>query len=216
MNTHLLLIMSIGLGSVACTSPQEVAETEVYYLSGIQDITDEEAKALVLMREEEKLAHDVYGFLYEKWGNRIFDNIGQSEQRHMEAVLDLLGKYELEDPIAGLATGEFATQQFQDLYNDLTTKGAVSLVEALKVGALIEELDIVDLQEELDETVVQDDIQTVFENLQRGSRNHLRAFVRNLDNNDIDYSPVYLSQEAFNAIIESDNERGGGGGSRRH
>ena len=49
-------------------------------------LSDEEVYWLMYMREEEKLARDVYATLYEKWGTRIFNNIRVSEQRHMDAV----------------------------------------------------------------------------------------------------------------------------------
>jgi hypothetical protein len=45
----------------------------------------EEAASLQFMREEEKLAHDVYVTLYEQWGLRVFNNISRSEQQHTEA-----------------------------------------------------------------------------------------------------------------------------------
>ncbi|MDQ7020918.1 MAG: DUF2202 domain-containing protein [Candidatus Dojkabacteria bacterium] len=51
---------------------------------------------------------------------------------------------------------------------------------------------------------------TVYENLQRGSRNHLRAFVKNLNNYGEDYSPSYISKEEFNLIISGENEIGQG------
>ena len=54
-------------------------------VSGVP-LTPEEAAGLTLMREEEKLARDVYQYLYEQWGQRVFKNIAGSEQTHMNAV----------------------------------------------------------------------------------------------------------------------------------
>jgi hypothetical protein len=65
------------------------------------------------------------------------------------------------------------------LYDQLVAGGSVSLVEALKVGAAIEEIDIIDLQAAL-ALVDNRDIRLVYENLLSGSRNHLQAFVRAL------------------------------------
>mgnify|MGYP003589105545 CR=1 FL=1 len=45
-------------------------------------LSDAEKKGLLLMREEEKLARDLYLALYDKWGTRAFSNIAQSEQHH--------------------------------------------------------------------------------------------------------------------------------------
>ena len=59
-------------------------------------INIEERNGLVLMREEEKMAHDVYSFLYDKWNIMIFNNIASSEQTHTNAVLELLDKYDID------------------------------------------------------------------------------------------------------------------------
>ena len=61
-------------------------------------LTQAEIDALWFMREEEKLARDVYLVLAEKWDLGLFWNIAESEQQHMDAVLKLLKKYGLEDP----------------------------------------------------------------------------------------------------------------------
>jgi len=53
--------------------------------------------------------------------------------------------------------------------------GSQSLGNALKVGAAIEEIDILDLQEYLD-NIKEQAIRQVYENLLKGSENHLRAF----------------------------------------
>ena len=84
-----------------------------------------------------------------------------------------------------------------------------SALDALKVGALIEELDIVDLRVALSETE-NPDVQSVFENLMRGSRNHLRSFYRLITSAGETYEPQYLSQEDFDEIVTSPIERGNG------
>ena len=86
-------------------------------------------------------------------------------------------------------------------------KGSVSIEEAWKVGALIEEMDITDLTGYLIE-VTNENIIMVFENLQKGSRNHLRAFNRQLVTLGLTYTPVYLSQDEYNLIVSSPNETG--------
>ena len=64
-------------------------------------LSDDELAALDFMREEEKLARDVYQYLYDIWGVRIFVNIAESEQTHMDAVLRVIHKYSLADPAEG-------------------------------------------------------------------------------------------------------------------
>jgi hypothetical protein len=144
------------------------------------DLSAAEVEALQYMREEEKLAHDVYITLYQQWGLPVFQNISQSEQTHTEAVKALLERYGVADPAAE-AVGTFSNPELQALYTDLVARGSISLVEALKVGVAIEELDILDLQERLAQTD-HTDIQQVFNNLLQGSNNHLSAFNRTLSN----------------------------------
>lgn len=176
-----------------------------------QILSDEEQSGLVFMREEEKLARDVYSVLYDKWGLQIFSNIAQSEQTHTEAVRTILTKYNIADPVTDDTIGVFVNSDLQKLYADLTTRGLVSLEEALTVGALIEDLDIADLQKQIALTD-NDDIKFVYENLMRGSRNHLRSFVGQLTNRGVIYEPKYITQSEFDTIIASDQETGSGGG----
>jgi hypothetical protein len=145
-----------------------------------QGVSAAEAAALSFMREEEKLAHDVYLKLYELWGKRNFLNIANSEQTHTEAVLALLERYGLDDP-AYAEAGRFSNPDLQALYDQMIERGSQSLEEALRVGILIEETDINDLQARLAQ-VDNADIQQVFNNLLLGSRNHLQAFTRVLQN----------------------------------
>jgi len=95
----------------------------------------------------------------------------------------------------------------QLLYDDLIAQGNQSLEAALTVGATIEDLDIADLQQRATDTP---DIALVYANLEKGSRNHMRAFVRNLDQRGVAYSPVYISQADFDAIVSSSMQQGAG------
>lgn len=167
-----------------------------------------EKQSLAFMREEEKMAYDVYVKMYHNWGLLPFQNIQQSEASHMAAVKTLLDKYGLPDPAAGKAAGEFANSTIQLLYNMLAAKGDSSEIKALTAGAVIEEVDIRDLKEQLLQ-VNSADIRNVYDNLMRGSRNHLRAFVSNLAARGITYVPQYLSVSEYEEIINSPAERGG-------
>ena len=158
----------------------------------LEDLDQAEIDGLLYMREEEKLAHDVYVALYEQWGVEEFSTIANSEQRHSDSVLRQLERYDIADPTVGLAAGEFQNAELQALYDELTAKGSVSLEAALRVGATIEEIDILDLEEHMAMT---DNaaLQRVYGNLLRGSRNHLRSFVGLLETETgVTYSPEYL------------------------
>ncbi len=179
-----------------------------------QTVSEEDKKGLLYMREEEKLARDVYITLYEKWGVPIFSNISQSEQTHTEAVRSILVKYNIKDPVVNDAVGVFVNSDLKKLFDDLTARGKVSVEEALAVGALIEDLDILDLQNNISKTD-NEDIKLVYENLMRGSRNHLRSFVSQLSSRGVKYEPEYITKEEYESIIASPKETGSGGGAGR-
>lgn len=159
-------------------------------------LTTEERSDLLLMREEEKIARDVYIRLYERWGIRPFQNIIGSEQVHMDAILALLEHYGESDPVQGLAVGQFFRADLQALYDNLIDQGLRSQVQAVRVGLLIEELDIADLQKTTRRTD-KPEILAVYAELERGSRNHLRAFYRWKQKLGIDYIPKHLSPTEF-------------------
>jgi hypothetical protein len=174
----------------------------------LQDVDTTELEGLLLMREEEKLARDVYLALYDTWQFQVFNNIAYSEQRHMDGVLLLLDRYQITDPILNDQPGVFADQKLQNLYNQLTAKGMASLEEALLVGAIIEDLDIFDLQTLLLQAD-NSDIKTIYQNLLKGSRNHLRAFVRALNRSSGEsYTATYLTQNEVDSILSTPMERG--------
>ncbi|MEI7499686.1 MAG: DUF2202 domain-containing protein [Bacteroidota bacterium] len=175
----------------------------------IEPLNTSESEALTFMREEELLAHDVYLTLSQLYTKPIFRNISRSEQRHTDMVKALLNKYGMVDPAANHVTGTFTNQDLQNLYNSLVNTGSVSLINALIAGATIEDLDIKDLKDHLLTTDNQD-ITCVFTNLMRGSRNHLRSFYANIKFTGGAYTPQYLPQAEFDAIVNSKHEFGTG------
>lgn len=176
-----------------------------------EELSDGEIEALLLMREEELLAYDVYTFASALYNPPIFINISKSEEQHTNMVKLLLEKYELPDPGEGHQPGVFINQELQAAYDQLTDLADNSLIDGLTAGATIEDLDIYDLKELVDTVVDNQDITWVFENLHRGSRNHLRSFYGNLVFRGASYTPQYISQEYFDEIINSPHEPGFGG-----
>ena len=166
-------------------------------------LSQQEADSLLFMREEEKLARDVYSAL-DGYGNP-FANIQNSEQSHMDAVLALLDRYGLPDPAAGNGPGELTNETLQSLYGALVAQGQLSETEALIVGCTIEELDIRDL-ELAKADVEHSDIVATYDTLLLGSRNHLRAFYGKLQKRGGSYAPQYIDQAAFDAIVSSAKE----------
>lgn len=143
------------------------------------DLSSQEKDGLIYMRMEEKLARDVYLTLGKTYKQKMFVNIPESEQRHMDAVKTLLDKYEIPDPVTNNEIGSFANADFKKLYDELVVKGQTSFKDAMLVGKAIEELDIKDLNERLEQTD-NPDIISVYANLKQGSENHLKAFMNHL------------------------------------
>jgi len=162
----------------------------------------EEQQNLVFMREEEKLARDVYTVLYEKWGTPAFANIAMAEQRHIDSVLWIMQQYELEDTTPE-TVGLFNDTELQDLYNSLIIRASTSQLEALQVGALIEEVDIADLEVAL-ATTENPAIQTLYNNLISGSEKHLRSFVTNIENLGYTYNAQTLETSQVSDILNGD------------
>jgi hypothetical protein len=182
-----------GLGTYMATLP-------------VEPLSDIEKDGLLFTREEEKLARDVYIAMAAKWGNRVFTNIAAAEQSHMDAVAFLLARYELADPAEGNGPGVFSNERLQALYVSLVEKGAVSLVDALAVGATIEDLDLADV-EQLLEDADNVDVDTLMQNLAKGSRNHLRSFVGLLEALGVTYAPQFLDAAEYEEIVTTPPER---------
>ncbi|MDJ0881877.1 MAG: DUF2202 domain-containing protein [Gammaproteobacteria bacterium] len=193
--------------------------------TGVLDAT--EASHLTFMREEEKLARDVYLSLAELYPDQpVFDNIATgSEQTHTDTLRDRLSQFNLPDPnpetnnlpsSLGVFTGEEWGWYFTEKFEELTSKGAVSELEALYVGAFIEELDMRDIAicpeimiergypipcglEYTDEEA----LQTAYRSLISGSESHLRAYVGQIEAviGVGNYKAQYLSQTEVDTIL---------------
>jgi hypothetical protein len=186
------------------------------------------------MREEEKLARDVYATLYDYHLTKgltltVCDNIASSEQRHMEAMKQLLDNYSMADSAVDGGQGtypesclgdacKFNNTDLADLYVKLVADGKVTGLGALLVGGLIEEVDMIDLAEAIANAEGYADIQGVYDNLLCGSGNHLRAFAHNIElatgDSYIDASADYVDDfgirpdagtEAYDAYVASLN-----------
>jgi hypothetical protein len=173
----------------------------------LQDLSSEEIEGLILMREEEKLAHDVYLTLAAEWNIRSFENIAAAEETHMDAVAQILERYSIEDPVQNDTVGVFESPLLSGLYDELVDTGMRSYLDALSVGAKIEELDIADLQRLMASTD-NEDVKVVYQNLLKGSRNHLRSFDALIERFGGTYSPEHLSAAEYQRIASTDRETG--------
>ncbi|MEZ4407472.1 MAG: DUF2202 domain-containing protein [Polyangiales bacterium] len=167
-------------------------------------ITAQEASDLRALREEEKLARDVYLALSPRAAT-IFDNIARSEQSHMDAVAVLLARYGVDDP-ALAERGRFTDPAMQGLYDALTARG-VDERAALTVGVEVEELDLADIAR-LREHTARADVLATYDRLATGSRNHLRSFYARLTAAGGAYTPRHLDRATFDAVVASPRETG--------
>jgi hypothetical protein len=142
--------------------------------AAVVPLTEPEIATLTWMREEEKLARDIYIELNLFWPAKIFTNIAASEQRHFDALGSKLALYGIADPaLPGI--GSFSNLELQSLHDDLLAQGMVSYAASLAVGVVIEQGDIADLAAAIAGTNSLP-LQTTYKHLLNGSENHLRSF----------------------------------------
>jgi hypothetical protein len=221
--------MAAPLGAAPVT--QTAADEGALYATGdpatgllaVSDdvLTDSEIQDILFMREEEKLARDVYITLGDVWNTPIFTNIASAESMHMTSVETLITRYDLDDPVGDNPVGVFVDPTLQEMYNDLIITGSRSLIDALQVGALVEEVDIEDLLDSISETETPD-VLTVWQHLLSGSQNHLVAFTSQLAAQGIDYQPTVLDGATYDDMLSGADQgsnpgaAGGHQGARGH
>lgn len=194
---------------------------------GSTTLDSNEASHLTFMREEEKLARDVYltfAGIYPDQG--VFANIATtSEQTHTDTIRDKLAQFNLPDPnpttnslpgSIGVFTGEEWGWYFDEKFSALVAAGSVSELDALYVGAFIEELDMHDIADcpqvmvdagyndpcglsYTDESA----IINAYSSLIDGSENHLRSYVGQIEAiiGVGNYQAQYLTQAEVDAIL---------------
>ncbi len=197
----------VALGGISASQAANVKENAppaLTYLKSLpkQPLSPQEIKDLIHMREEEKLARDVYLTLSKYYPLPVFKNIAKSENWHTKMIAFFLKRYNVKDPVkeVGDKVGAFKSKKMRELYVQLVNQGKKSLIDALKVGATIEDLDIKDLEDAISRTDNKD-IKFVYQNLMKGSRNHMRAFVGILRRFGLDYTPKYISKAELESIM---------------
>lgn len=206
MKTHYYIAIVLGFASCVVGAEQRCNTAQIIFKFPKTPLNATEKASIEHMLAIEKLFQDVYTQLTQRW--QQLDTIPQSEQRHTQAVEALLSRYQLANPYAQQPSGNFADETLAQLYREWSQQGQRSWVEALKVAALIEEKDIADLEQALaNEQIDNFDVQFVYKQLAKASRNHLRKLVSTLKAQDVDYQPQYLSAERFQSIIAAQPER---------
>ena len=184
---------------------------------------------LTFMREEEKLARDVYLTLADMYPNAsVFQNIAEgSEQTHTDTMRDKLAQFNLPDPnpntnnlpgSIGVFTGADYGAYFTEKFNILVNWGSNSELDALYAGAFIEELDMHDIimcpkiVSDL-KGIAEDEcglgytderpLINAYSSLLDGSESHLRSYVGQIEAiiGAGNYQAQYLPQETVDAIL---------------
>lgn len=157
------------------------------------DMSQTEIDTLKYQYSEEMLARDIYKYFYEKYSLKAFNNISSSEQKHMDELKLIFDRYEIALP------SDYWV--LKDKFNELKSVWEKSLKDALEVWMKIEMKDIDDIKSDISKTDNKD-FQYVLDNIWWASYNHLRSFIKTINNNwiktEIDYSK-YLSENEINS-----------------
>lgn len=172
-----------------------------------EGLTTVEVSDLQFMREEEKLARDVYLTMDQYWGDRtqVFAKIALSEETHTSSVDYLLEKFGVEDPVVNDTIGVFTNEDLQALYDELVAKGSNSLIDGLFVGGLIEEKDMRDILAAINKTDERAII-LAYSNLLDGSKSHLKAFVNAIEATGLTYEAQVLDDEEVTLILQDESQ----------
>ena len=196
----IILALAVALLTPACSDSGDAGAGD--------SLTPEEIADLQYMREEEKLARDVYLVLYSEWGSQVFSNIASSEQTHTDAVASTIERLGVEDPVEDDTIGVFVDPRLAELYEQMVDEGLESPVDALHVGATIEEVDMVDIQAAIDRAETPPTT-GLSESLPCGPRNPLRPFTAELENAGQPYEAQFLDPATVEAIVSSPREQCG-------
>jgi len=223
-----LSTMSIAVNAMAENGKEDSPDSAALSDADVVSALDaDEASHLIFMREEEKLARDVYLRFAEMYpAQDVFSTIAtKSEQTHTDTMRDKLDQFKLPDPnpdtnnlpeSLGVFTGEEWGWYFADKYRALTEMGAESELAALYAGALIEELDmhdIADCPQVMVDAGYRDPcglrytdegtLINAYRSLIDGSENHLRLYVGQIEAviGVGNYEAQFLAQEEVDAIL---------------
>ncbi len=201
MKTKFLIICTLIAGQALLSNVEarNLNAPRVNLGSERQTLKANEIDTLLWMREEEKLARDVYLSLQAPGNPALFARIALSEQRHFDAMGNRISQYGLADSALPVA-GAFTQPELQALFQQLTSQSAISEIQALTVGAMIEDMDIADLLAAIESTN-HPILKRTYENLLEGSKNHLRAFVGALRSAGADYTPTHIDPLLFATIL---------------
>jgi len=198
----------VAIGWLACAGLNQAADSEFHQQATKLDIYT--AWNIMWTREQAKVARDLDLNFYQSWDKPIFANMAKSEQRHMDAMVPLLERFELTDLVASDEIGAYGDERNTELYSELAGRGGTSFFAALRAVLKMEEINIQELRnhiyslQEYGNDIASPDRQLLtqtYSNLLSGSYNHLRAYVAQVLDLGKHYVAQTLSQEEVDAIL---------------
>lgn len=164
-------------------------------------LTADEIEFLFAMREDEKVAIDLYTAFATQYPTATqFSRIAAAEATHIAVAETVLGYYEVTYPALG-AAGVFADAERQAQYQELLAK-ATTLQAAFEAMATLEEENIA-AYKAVEANITNANLKLIVSNMIKASSNHLKAAVRQLTALGVTYTPAYLDQATFYNIINS-------------
>lgn len=203
MKKQMLVSATWVLAWFAVFSFQTAATAQQMPKASTTILTDAEKNHVLWMREESKVARDLYTFLFNRWGIPVFKKKMVKEQVNMDRSLTIINKYGLTDPIVKDEQGIYSKENFRQMYVELAMRGNSSLPEALRAAAITEELDIMELEDALQNTITNPDLKSIYNTMAVSSRNHLRAIIEQIQCMGEIYGPQRLPEKRFYSIVDS-------------
>jgi len=158
-----LLVTLVGFGLVMTTvNASSIYDSDVRSFELTTDVEYSLKEMLIYAIQYEYLAQAEYQLIVSQYGEiKPFINIVEAEQTHIDLLIPLFEKYNIELP-----------------ENNASEKAVLpeSISSALATGIEAEEMNIAMYQQFLSQDNLPDDVRLVFEYLMNASENHLRAF----------------------------------------
>lgn len=192
---------SLSLLSVDAEGVSSMTRANVVpVLDATSPLTADEIEFLYAMREDEKLARDLYAYFWTRYPTAPqIQRISKAEESHIAAIETVLDYYEISYP-AMSAPGVFEDSTRQALYDELALKSE-TMLEAFQTMAFVEDRDLF-AYKMVQSQITNANLSLLIENMIKASTNHLKAAIRQIFVRDGSYTSIYLSAEEYDAIIK--------------
>ncbi len=165
----------------------------------VDSLTAEEFHDLRALREGQKVMRDLYAVWQGRWKTPLFGNFAAAEQTHMDAMLRLLMRHQMNDPVVSKPLGAFKDSTFVRLFDHSSTSAAKSLNDCYLVACSLEEADILSLDTCLLHSKAAD-LRLVFSVLQQASAMHLATLRSHLRRLKVELRTMNISAQRLDSL----------------